>query len=120
MVVLIRTTNLIGRSYFVMYYASEYIDLIRAASDLVVAIRNFTNLKLFSPCGKNVRTSFEIFEAILPLFEGNMHYFSITSCSRVSRSLILIDFGYSQTEFNKMYEYTKFVFCSFAEVTTTV
>ena len=36
---------------------------------------NFQNLKKFSPQSKNgLQKSFKIFEAILPLFEGNMLY----------------------------------------------
>ena len=48
---------------------------LRTASDVVVGIRNFQNLKKFSSQSKNgLQKSFKIFEAILPLFGGSMLY----------------------------------------------
>ena len=44
--------------------------------------------KVFSAWQEWFAKTCKIFEAILPLFEGNMRYFSISSCSRVYGSLI--------------------------------
>ena len=47
------------------------------------------NSKKIFPRGKNgVQEFFKIFEAILPLFDGNMLYFFISGSSRVCRSII--------------------------------
>ena len=62
------------RVFFVFPVVRNSSFCVRTASDVVVGIRNFQNLKV-SPEGKNgLQKSFKIFEAILPLFEGNMLY----------------------------------------------
>ena len=75
---------------------SEFIDLITRSVGFGRSDSDISKLHKFESFLREARMSciksFKIFEAILPLFKGNMLYFSISSCSRVFQSLILIDF----------------------------